>query len=152
RILARPAGLEPATPGLEGRRKETARGSGTPLPRVFIGVPANVRQLETTPNCYALSPICHPAIVRTSNNLSESLQPRHPVPRPPVRVCDRDDQDSIGFDAIDDVERKPAKEISARVVIEGRPCLRKANDRRFRLIQLVAELDGCSGAALRIPL
>ena len=30
-VLARPAGFEPATPGLEARRKETTGGSGKPL-------------------------------------------------------------------------------------------------------------------------
>ena len=151
RADSRPAGLEPATPGLEGRRKETTRGSGTPLPRVFIGVPANARQLETTRNCYALSPICHPAIVLASNNASESLQPRHPITRTPMRVRDRDDQDAIGFHTIDDVERKPAKQVPTGVVVVGRPRFRKASDRRFRGVQLVAEFDGRSGAALRIP-
>ena len=65
-------------------------------------------------------------------------------------VGDRDDEDSIRFNAIDHVEWKPSKQVPASVVIEGRPCLRKANDRRFRGIQLVAEFDGRSGAALRI--
>jgi len=36
--VARPAGVEPATPGLEGRGYEATGGSGKPLLPVFLGV------------------------------------------------------------------------------------------------------------------
>ena len=68
-----------------------------------------------------------------------------------MRVRDRDDQNSIRFNTIDDVERKPAKEVPAGVVIVRRPRLRKASYRRFRGVQLVAEFDSGSRAAFRIP-
>jgi hypothetical protein len=106
--VAGPAGLEPATSWFVARRKESTGGSGRPLPPNFIGVPANARQLKTIPNYYALSPICHPAIVLATNNVAGALSSRHPVTAPPAR--NREDHDSIGFDTIDDPERKPSKQ------------------------------------------
>jgi len=52
--LARPAGLEPAPPGLEARRKETTGGSGRPLPQCFRGFSitrGNPRTPRTATDC-----------------------------------------------------------------------------------------------------
>jgi DNA-binding MarR family transcriptional regulator len=84
--LAGPAGLEPATSWFVAGRKEATGGGGTPPPPNFIGVLAHARQLETTPNRYALSPIRHPLSVTSSGargvsqsapsgNLNERLAP-----------------------------------------------------------------------------
>src|SRR5439155_5748963 len=79
KMLVRPTGFEPVAFGSGGSRKETTWGGGTPPPRVSNGVPANARQLETTPNCYALSPICHPANATPHDDrrIGRSIQSRN---------------------------------------------------------------------------
>ena len=67
--LARPAGLEPATPGLEGRGYETAGGSVEPLPPFLLGfchTPNHLRPPRAATDCQSfVSQICpvrdHPA-------------------------------------------------------------------------------------------
>ena len=49
RAGSRPAGLEPATPGLEGSRKEATRGGGTPLPLILLGF-SQTRDHPDNPN------------------------------------------------------------------------------------------------------
>ena len=51
--LARPAGFEPATPGLEGCGYKAAGGSVEPLPRFYWGF----RKPKTTPSDPNLLPI-----------------------------------------------------------------------------------------------
>jgi hypothetical protein len=76
---------------------------------------------------------------------------RLPVPRPSVPVRHGHDQDAVRFDAVDDAEWKAPEQVSPRVVIEPRPCVRKASDGRFGGIHLIAEDRGGRGASFRIP-
>src|SRR6266851_3284984 len=60
---------------------------------------------------------------------SESTErARLPVPRSPMSVRHRDNENAAGLDSVDDAERIAAKQVPSRVVIEPRPCLRKTED------------------------
>jgi hypothetical protein len=61
------------------------------------------------------------------------------------------DQDAASFNAIDDAERKALEQVSARSVVERRPCVGKAQNRRFGSIDFTAECYGRSDAPLSVP-
>src|SRR3989442_4129577 len=147
--MARPARIELAAPRLGVLTKEATRGSGTPLPRNFIDVPANARPPETTLSRYRLSAICQP-----SSSLRKALcrlSPRFPVSGSATCVRHGHDQDASSFNSIDDAERKAPKQVPASPVIERRPGLREPNDRRFGSIDFAAECCSRSDAALCVP-
>ena len=64
---------------------------------------------------------------------------------------DGHDQDAAIFDSINNAKRKSAQQVSARSAVERWPCLRKANDRRFGRVYLVAECGSGCCAALCVP-
>ena len=80
--LARPAGLEPATPGLEVQRKEATRGSTTLLPLISFTFCQNPRPPDTTASRYGLSVICQSTFAsRRATANSSVVGARAPRPR-----------------------------------------------------------------------
>src|SRR5207249_517678 len=78
-------------------------------------------------------------------------QSRLPVIGPSTPMRDGQDQDAPRFDTVDDAEWKAPKQISARVVLEAGPGIRKTHDRRLGFINFVAESRSCCCATFRIP-
>src|SRR5881409_1408630 len=86
---------------------------------------------------------------RASRTFSAAIAPfamlaRHresgfPVPRSSVTVCDGDDQNASGFDAVDDAERITPKQVPTCAVVERRPSVRELHNRGFGRVDLLAE-------------
>ena len=110
--VARPAGFEPATPGLEVHRKEATRGSTTLLPLIlfeFCQAPDHRRLLRAATDCQSFVSRLSPRVARL------------PIAWSSARMRHGHDQDATSFDSIDNAEREAPKQISTRSVIECRP-------------------------------
>jgi hypothetical protein len=161
--LARPAGLEPATPGLKGSGYEATGDSVEPLPPYLLGFSQAgdyTRPPQTATDCLLfVNRLAARAIGLPTNEhdfefgtaSGRRLRSGLPVSRPSMAVRDGHDQNALRFDAVDDAEWKAPKQIAARVVVEARPCIRKASDGRFGCSDFIAEGSGRRSATFCIP-
>ena len=68
-----------------------------------------------------------------------------------MSVRDGYDQNTVGFDAVDDAKRIAPKQVSTCAVIEMRPSAREIHDRRFCHVDFLTEPRRGEGTALGIP-
>lgn len=144
--VARPAGLEPATFGSGGPRKETTGGSVEPLPLFSLGnftTRGNTRKLRAATHCQSF--------VSRLASQPISRQTRRPIARASPAMCHGNDHDPGGFNSIDNAEGKAPKQVAPRSVIEWRPRVGQSRDRGFGFVHLVAERGCRRRAAFCVP-
>jgi hypothetical protein len=134
-------GFEPATPCAQGGTSGSTGGSGRPLPFVFL------RNFATWGNCRKprAATDCQPIVSQ------RHLQSRSPIARPTASVRDRNNENAIDLNSVNDAERKASQEVAASAVVVARPRFRQTHDRRFGGVYLLTERDSCRSAPLDIP-